>query len=496
MRMTYIAASLVERDIAGTSRSSKTALREGADLVEVRLDHLTGVQLDERGLSKVRGAIDGPAIATLRSSGEGGKSRLSGKQRQSQLRTIIGSQFEYIDLELETDKALISETNKKSARPALIASKHFQKPVRRGIIEDAIREACQVSDIGKVAMPCEDASQALMLARVGKGLSALGLRFVLLGMGEQGELTRVCAQQIGSSIVYACLPGKKAAPGQLDVRRQKLLMSNERVVLGLVGHPVSHSVSKPMQEEALARAGIAGAYLQLDIPPDSFDAEAVETLRQIGFSGVNVTIPHKRKAFEICDKRGSEAEAVEAVNTIKFDGTQVFGENTDVTGFSSMIEGKIDIDEHTEALLLGAGGAARAVAAVLMRGRARISVTDQFIERAEELAALVRGEAICLRSLEKTRRRFDIVVNCTPVGMSASKQRIISVPIFDKGTAYFDLVYNPPITLMMKTARAKGAKAYSGLEMLVNQGAESFRIWTGRQPDVRAMFSAARRALR
>ena len=419
---------------------------------------------------------------------------MRGKQRQSQLRTIIGSQFEYVDLELETDKALISETSKKTARPALIASRHFHKQVSLGIVEDAIREACHVSDIGKVAMPCEDASQALMLARLGMRLSALGLRFVLLGMGEQGELTRVCARQIGSSIVYACLPGKKAAPGQLDVRRQKLLMSNSRVVLGLVGHPVSHSVSKPMQETALARAGIAGAYLQLDIPPDSFDAEAVETLRQIGFLGVNVTIPHKRKAFEICDRRGSEA--VEAVNTIKFDGTQVFGENTDVIGFSRMIEGKIDIDEHTDALLLGAGGAARAVATVLMRGRVRISVTDKFIERAEELTALVRGEAICLRSLKKTKRRFDIVVNCTPVGMKGAKQKIINVRVFGKGTAYFDLVYNPPITPMMKVARAKGAKAYSGFEMLVNQGAESFRIWTGRRPDVDAMFSAGRRALR
>jgi len=496
VRMTYIAASLVERSIAETSRSSKTAFREGADLIEVRLDHLAGVKLDEKGLSEVRGAIEGPAIATLRSSGEGGKSRLRGKRRQSQLRTIICSQFEYVDLELETDKALIIETSRKSARPALIASKHFQKPVRRGTIEEAIRKACHVSDIGKVAMPCEDASQALMLAQVGLGLSAQGLRFVLLGTGEQGELTRVCAQQIGSSIVYASLPGKKAASGQLDVRRQKLLMSDEKVVLGLVGHPVSHSVSKPMQEAALARAGIAGAYLQLDIPPDSLDAEAVETLRQIGFSGVNVTIPHKRKAFEICGKRGPEADAVEAVNTIKFNGTQVFGENTDVIGFSRMIEGKIDIDEQTDALLLGAGGAARAVATVLMRRRARISVTDKFIERAEELAALVRGEAICLRSLEKTGRRFDIVVNCTPVGMSGSKQKIISVPVFDKGTAYFDLVYNPPITLMMKTAKARGAKAYGGLEMLVNQGAESFRIWTSRQPDIKGMFSAARRALR
>jgi shikimate dehydrogenase/3-dehydroquinate dehydratase type I len=494
--MTYIVASLVERSIAGTSRSSKTAFREGADLVEVRLDHLTGVQLDERGLSEVRGAIDGPAIATLRSSDEGGKSRLRGKKRQSQLRTITGSQFEYVDLELETDKALINETNKKSARPALIASKHFQKPVRRRIIEDAIRKACHISDIGKVAMPCEDASQALMLAQIGRGLSAQGLRFVLLGMGEQGELTRVCAQQMGSSIVYACLPGKKAAPGQLDVRRQKRLMSNERAVLGLVGHPVSHSVSKPMQEAALASAGIAGAYLQLDIPRDSFDAKAVETLRQIGFSGLNVTIPHKRRAFEICDSRGSEAEAVEAVNTIKFNGTQVFGENTDVIGFSRMIEGKIDIDEQTDALLLGAGGAARAVATVLMRARARISVTDQFIERAEELAALVKGEAICLHSLEEIGRRFDIVVNCTPVGTRGARRKTINVPVFGKGTVYFDLVYNPPVTLMMKTARAKGAKTHSGLEMLVNQGAESFRIWTDQRPDVGVMFSAARRALR
>ncbi len=491
--MTIVVASLVEGSIAGVSRSSKEAFRQGAEAVEVRLDHFAS--LVPSSLPKIRDACDGPTIATLRSASEGGRSKLGPRARESMLRDIIGTGFHGVDLETGSDRALLRELGQVKERPLTIASAHFWEPVPEGTVEPALNQACMLGDVGKVAMRCDDSTQALMLANVGLKFVARGKRFVIIGMGDQGRLTRVCASRIGSSMMYACVDGKEAGPGQLDVAAQRS-MDNRPLVFGLIGHPVSHSVSKQMQEAALKDLGIAGTYVPLDFPPGTFDHRATAALMAIGFQGLNVTIPHKGAAFEICSRRERAASATGAVNTLMFMDSKIVGENTDVFGFSKLIDEKIHINKQTRVLVVGAGGASRAVAYVLRKLGARFEVADIEPSRATGLAKAFGGRAVPLREVAKAEEPYDLVVNCTPIGMKGMPGSPVKANLFKRGSVFIDVIYNPEQTAAMKLARRKGARAYGGLEMLVQQGAQSFRLWTGKEPDVSVMRSAARRALK
>ena len=491
--MTQIVASLIEGSIAGVSDSSRTAFREGADIVECRLDHLSG--LDSELVSHVRKAALGPAIATLRSRKEGGKSAMTGSRREAILLAALEADFEYVDLEKASDQHLLKKLTGLDWDSEIIVSVHLTKPVTRATIERHIAEAAGLGDIAKVAMPCEHADDALMLARVGATLSKKRTRYVLIGIGTQGQLTRVFADKIGSYMVYACLPGKPAAPGQLDVATQRRLLNGDRIALGLIGHPVSHSVSKPMQEAALTGLSLAGSYIPMDFKPGTFDRRAVVTLRNLGFRGVNVTVPHKGTAYDLCDKKGMAAMATGAVNTMKFQTKSIVGENTDVIGFASLIDGKIVITCDTDALLVGAGGAARAVAYVLSQRGARITVVDIEKKRADELARTFGARSESLKRLWKSGRTFDLVVNCTPVGMKGVPGNPIAGKLLKQGSTFIDIIFNPPVTAAMKAAEERGVKVLGGLEMLVQQGAESFKIWTSLEPNVEEMREAARRAL-
>lgn len=491
--MTLVVASLVEGSIPGASGSSKAAFREGADLVELRLDRLAGFDLPV--IREARKEILGPMIATLRSRKQGGKSGLTGLEREAMLAEMLESDFEYVDLELDTDRSFMKRNPLPESGPEIIVSSHFAAPASRETVEKKLEEASLLGDIAKVAMPCENATQALMLAHIGLSFSRLNKRFILIGMGTQGQLTRVFADRIGSEMAFACLSGREAAPGQLDIQTQAALLTKRRTVFGLIGHPVSHSVSKPMQEAALKNLSLTGAYLPLDFPAREFDGNAVRALKTLGFEGLNVTLPHKGIAFKLCDRRGDSANATKAVNTISFRGREVIGENTDVNGFSRLLDGKMTITKYTDTLLIGAGGAARAVAYVLSERKAKLSVTDIEKSRADELAKKFGARSLSLKRLWKSSRSFDLVVNCTPVGMKGVPGTPLKASFVKPGSMFIDVIYNPPVTRAMQTAEKRRAKAYGGLEMLVQQGAESFRLWTGLEPNVDAMREAAGRAL-
>lgn len=491
--MTHLVVSLVEKDPAGVEVSAKAAFESGADLVEVRLDHIRG--LTAARAKDIRHAVRGPAIATLRSAKEGGASRLGKREREELLLMVSEAGFEYIDLEFSRDAKVLEAIREEEWRPHIIVSKHFTKPVSKSEVQGALRSALDHGDIAKVAMACESAADAVMLAQIGLDLSKRRKRFSVIGMGQQGQLTRACARAMGCELVYASLPGKAAAPGQIEVGLQAELLGGDAVLLGLVGHPVSHSVSKPMQEAAMAEAGLRGLYLPLDFPERAFDRSALKTLRALGFKGLNVTIPHKWKAYEMSHRRGENAKATEAVNTLSFRGTVVHGENTDVNGFSRLLDGKITITPGLRTLMVGAGGAARAVAYVLTERDARLSVLDKDKKRARALARKFRARAVTWSQLRGERAEFDLIVNCSPVGMKGLPGNPVKPWLFGPGKSFIDIIFNPPATEAMVEAEKKGGKALGGLEMLVQQGAESFRVWTGTEPDVGAMREAARRAL-
>ncbi|MFN2488497.1 MAG: shikimate dehydrogenase [Actinomycetota bacterium] len=263
---------------------------------------------------------------------------------------------------------------------------------------------------------------------------------------------------------------------------------------GVLGWPLEHTLSPPMHNAAFRALGIDATYVAFPVPPGEL-AAAVAGLRALGALGANVTMPHKESVVELLDDLADDARRMGAVNTIARDGDRIVGHNTDVIGFRDFLTRDAGIDARgMRAVVLGAGGAARAVVNALGElGSEEIVVVGRRAARAETIAALARGaRAAAWPEVGAAVGRADLVVNATPLGMGA-EDPLAGVALHE-GQAVVDLVYRPLETPLLARARAAGASAWGGLGMLVRQGAGSFRIWTGRDAPVEVMIEAASEA--
>ena len=267
--------------------------------------------------------------------------------------------------------------------------------------------------------------------------------------------------------------------------------------VGILGWPVGHSLSPAIHSAAFRALGLDWAYLRFEVEPESL-AAAVAGLRALGAVGANVTMPHKEAVTEHLDDVSGDARSVGAVNTIHRVGDKLIGHNTDIDGFARMVEEDAGLDlSGTRALVLGAGGAARGVVRALEALRAaEVSVAARDLERAEavsRLAGSIPTRALAWEEAVGSLRQYDVVVNATPLGMKG--EVIVGPEALGPSHVVFDLVYDPPSTPLVEAARSAGARAWSGLGMLVHQAAASFRIWTGSEPPLEAMSAAALHAI-
>ena len=277
-------------------------------------------------------------------------------------------------------------------------------------------------------------------------------------------------------------------------------------IIALLGHPVAHSISPRFQQAALDAMGIDARYEAWDTPPDQLRI-AFERLRSGDLMGANVTVPHKVEALRLADRPDALAERVGAANTIINHNGMLEATNTDVAGILRTFQG-LDVELAGQRVaLIGAGGAARAViVAMRMAKVARVTVINRSSERAAELASLA-GDDLDLRfaplerndaTMRSALRTAAVVVQSTSVGMRhgpAEDESPLPNGLVGEGQVAFDLIYVPEETTFLRQAAAAGAIAVGGLDMLVHQGAESFRLWTGVEPPLEVMFQAARAAL-
>lgn len=278
-------------------------------------------------------------------------------------------------------------------------------------------------------------------------------------------------------------------------------IKGEMSLVGLIGWPVGHSISPTMQNAAFVELGMDWAYLPLPVKPGDLE-QAIEGLVALNFSGCNVTIPHKQSVLPYMDEISDSAQAIGAVNTILIQNGKLIGSNTDLEGFLNNLKAA-GVDAHgMNVLLLGAGGAARAVAYALARsGASSVVILNDIFEQAEALAHYM-GELFPKISFEfglvsegrlaKIAPELDMVVNATPVGMAPDIHGCLwpeSLPI-SANMIFYDLIYNPLETALLKRAKRSGLKAIDGLGMLVHQGALSFRCWTGRTAPIKVMRHA------
>ena len=258
-----------------------------------------------------------------------------------------------------------------------------------------------------------------------------------------------------------------------------------RTLLGVAGFPVAHSRSPAMHNAALRELGLDWLYVPVPLPPDRF-AETVRALPGSGFRGINVTVPHKEAAHALADELTVAAAAIGAANTLTFEGGAVRADNTDAGGFLDALGSS---PRGSEALVLGAGGSARAVAWALREAGAAVSVWNRTPERAKALAA-----ELGVRHAERPTAA-DLLVHCTSVGLDPQSSPpealgMLGLSGFDPPATVVDLVYASAVTPVIAWARAGGARVVEGAEVLVRQGARSLELWTGRTAPLATMRAA------
>jgi shikimate dehydrogenase len=276
--------------------------------------------------------------------------------------------------------------------------------------------------------------------------------------------------------------------------------------LALTGFPLGHSLSPLIHSAALRACGLEGEYLLRPVAPDQIDAELVtiiSDLRSGQLHGLNITIPHKQTIVKICDELTPSAQMIGAVNLVSLQGNKIIGDNSDARGFMAALRPYQDLwqSDPRKALVLGAGGSARAVIYALVSSGWEVAVSSRRHEQAEQLTAALRPAdnlvppiAVPFPTDSTFLDNLNLLVNTTPLGMSPNPAGCpwpTDDPLPVQAIIY-DLVYNPRETTLIKLANSQGLQTIGGIAMLVEQAAIAFECWTGRSAPRDAMYASVK----
>ena len=452
-----------------------------ADLVELRLDSVSD--------PSAAGALAGrrcPVIVTCRPSWEGGRFEGAEEDRRRILADALALGAEYVDIEWRANfDDLLSKTG---GRRVVLSCHDFD-----GIPTD-LSARTQVmrstgAEVVKVAAATKRLSDCVPLLDLG-AQAGRQCGLVIVGIGEAGIATRVLAGRFGSKWTYA---GSERQLGQLSAHTLSKeyrfrTLSDSTEVYGLVGMPILHSVSPAMHNAAFVAARWDAVYLPF---PAASAEDFVTFARAVGIKGASITTPYKVAMLDHVDEVYAVAGRIGAINTVHVKDGRWLGGNTDATAFLQPLHNHIPL-EGTRAAVVGAGGAARAVAIALASSGAHVRVHARNPQQADNVAMLVSAEVGAWPPEPGT---WDLLINCTSVGMYP---RIEETPIpADQltGRYVYDLIYNPTTTRLMREARQAGCHTIGGLDMLVAQAHEQYQWWTGTRPPSGVMREAALKRL-
>jgi len=489
-----ICAVAAAPDARGMMQQIARALRY-TRTVELRLDWLASTGEFRKFLAAFRSRRPrGTFIATLRRRAAGGKSRESMPSQLARLRQAIEAGCLWCDVEIETaDSVGENRLDAALGKARRIISSHklkgtpATKPLN-ALVRHADKFRGDATKIATLSHSLADAWRILALARKRRDV-------VAVPMGEFGVAARILALREGSALAYA--PVEEAtAPGQVSLAELKTLYRADKLtrrtrVYGVIGNPVHHSLSPQLQNAGFQARRMDAVYVPFLVRELKDFLAAIEPL---GIAGFSVTLPHKEKILAHLDDCDPLAQEIGAVNTVVVrGGGKLYGYNTDYVGVLRALESRIPL-QGSSVLILGAGGAARAVAVALVHAGAYVRICARRENRARALARHVGGEAIPRRRIRG--EFFDAIVNATPVGMFPRPLESPLAAAELNCRLVFDLIYRPLQTKLMQLARGRGIETVSGLEMFVAQGTAQWEIWTGERAPVAAMRAAVEKALR
>jgi shikimate dehydrogenase len=264
---------------------------------------------------------------------------------------------------------------------------------------------------------------------------------------------------------------------------------------GVIGNPIAHSMSPDIHNAALKDLGLDGHYHAFKVEEDSLE-DAVKGIRALGVQGINVTVPHKVSIMDHLDHIDESAKVLGAVNTVRREGVKLVGYNTDGEGFVKSLMRILDKPiSELSFLMIGAGGAARAIFTTIVRDNPeKFDICNRTIEKAKQLTESAPSfrnvEVLSIKEAEERLEQYDVIIHTTSVGMYPNVEDIpLSLQRAASSAVVCDIVYNPIQTSLLKEAKQKGLKTLDGVGMFVEQAALSFRLWTGHEPDVEKMRS-------
>jgi len=282
------------------------------------------------------------------------------------------------------------------------------------------------------------------------------------------------------------------------------VISSKTKLFAIIGDQVERSLSPAMHNAAFKALGLDCRYIAIQVPKGTL-ADVVKAIRRLRITGFNVTHPHKVEIVRLLDGLDESARLVGAVNTVKIERGKLIGYNTDGAGAALALEREAGKLAGRRAVLLGAGGAARAIAFSLVKAGAKLTLANRTAAKARGLAAEIKRKlgvevavvSIRKRALTDAIKQADLIVNATTIGMAPNvNETLATAGMMHRKLVVNDIVYEPLQTRLLREAKRAGAKTVNGLGMLVNQGALALEIWTGKRAPVKVMEVAAKRELR
>ncbi len=467
---------------------------QGAKLVELRLDYING----QVNLKRLLAERPCPVVIAIRREADGGKWRGTEDERQMLLRAAIVDGVDYVDL--EEDAAVAIRRYGKTKR---IISHHDFRQTPDDLTGLYNRLAALDADVIKIATMANSPQDNLRMLRM---VEAAKIPTVGMCMGDLGTPSRILCGRFGSPFSYASFHQERLlAPGQLSFEEMTNVyrydsIDRETTIYGLIADPIGHSLSALVHNAALQKAGLNAVYVPFRVPAEHLDPFLV-TARELGIRGLSVTIPHKEAVLRRTTKFDPAVKGIGAANTLVFEGDDVIGYNTDYRAAMDSLERAVHSQKSLagglqgkKVLLLGAGGAARALAFGLKRAGAQILIASRTYRRAQLLAKALECDAVDWDNRHGMTPQ--IIVNCTPVGMHPN----VDESPYDKirlhsAMVVFDTVYNPENTLLIKDARNAGCTVVTGVEMFVRQASLQFKLFTGLDSPWEVMRDTLKRAI-
>lgn len=467
--------------------------QRGAELVELRLDWIAraprlGDLLKDRPT---------PTVVTCRRAVDGGRFPGSEEARQILLRQAIGAGVEYVDIEEDLARSI-----PRFGKTKRIVSYHNFEKTPDDIEEIHARMCTLDADVIKVVTMANSPIDNVRLLNLIKGAKIPTVAFC---MGEYGVVSRVLCGKFGAPFTYCTFSKERImAPGQLPFEEMKKLYRYDEIdektaVYGVVGDPIGHSWSPLLHNAAYKKMGMNAVYLPLRVPPEEFEA-TLKAYEALGIRGYSVTIPHKQAALKFAQRADEASRQIGAANTLFKDSEGRWcAANTDYQAALDSLQLGLDLKGDSSlsgkrVLILGAGGAARAIGLGVSRAGAMVMLANRSKDRGMTLADELKCQFVTWAN--RGAVAADVVINCTPMGMHPEMNASPFEQFwFRDGMVVFDTVYNPENTLFLKEAREHGCFTVSGIEMFVRQAAAQFKYFTGKEVSLDEMRTTLRRGI-